>query len=52
MRHDPAAPHDPHRYRFILSKGHAVPVLYAALAEAGYFTVEDDVHPAEIGKPV
>lgn len=37
MRHDPARPGDPARDRFVLSKGHAAPVLYAALAEAGYF---------------
>jgi transketolase len=41
MRYDPAAPHDPQRDRFILSKGHAVPVLYAAMAEAGYFPTEE-----------
>ncbi len=37
MRHDPAKPKWPDRDRFILSKGHAAPVLYACLAEAGYF---------------
>jgi transketolase len=37
LRHDPAQPDWPGRDRFILSKGHAAPVLYAALAEAGYF---------------
>ena len=37
MKHDPANPHWPDRDRFILSKGHAAPVLYAALAECGYF---------------
>jgi transketolase len=37
MRHDPADPTWPGRDRFVLSKGHAAPVLYAALAEAGYF---------------
>ncbi len=36
MRHDPAKPAWPDRDRFILSKGHAAPVLYAVLAEAGY----------------
>lgn len=36
MRHDPAKPAWPDRDRFILSKGHACPVLYCALAEAGY----------------
>ena len=37
MRHDPKNPHWPERDRFILSKGHAAPVLYAVLAECGYF---------------
>lgn len=37
MRHDPARPDWPERDRFVLSKGHAAPVLYTALAEAGYF---------------
>jgi transketolase len=36
MRHDPSNPHWPDRDRFILSKGHAAPVLYAVMAEAGY----------------
>jgi transketolase len=37
MRIDPADPGWPDRDRFILSKGHACPVWYAALAERGYF---------------
>ncbi len=41
MRVDPQNPKWPDRDRFILSKGHAVPVLYAALAERGYFPVEE-----------
>jgi len=41
MRYDVKAAHDPQRDRFILSKGHAVPVLYAAMAEAGYFPVDE-----------
>ena len=36
LKHDPNNPSLPERDRFILSKGHAAPVLYAALAEAGY----------------
>jgi transketolase len=36
MRHDPNNPKWEERDRFILSKGHAVPVLYAVLAECGY----------------
>jgi len=41
MRHDPRNPQWPDRDRFILSKGHAAPVLYAALAECGYFPVDE-----------
>ena len=41
MRHDPADPRLPDRDRFVLSKGHAAPVLYAALAETGYFPREE-----------
>ena len=37
LRHDPHDPSWPGRDRFVLSKGHAAPVLYAALAAAGYF---------------
>lgn len=37
LRYDPSQPDWPERDRFVLSKGHAAPVLYAALAEAGYF---------------
>lgn len=37
MRHKPEDPLWEDRDRFILSKGHAAPVLYAALAIAGYF---------------
>ena len=40
MRHDPANPGWAERDRFVLSKGHACPVLYAVLAETGYFPVE------------
>ena len=41
MNHDPKNPDDPDRDRFILSKGHAVPALYAVLAESGYFSVDE-----------
>ncbi|MBN2543206.1 transketolase [bacterium] len=37
MNHDPSRPHWENRDRMILSKGHACPALYAALAESGYF---------------
>jgi transketolase len=35
MRYDPRDPHNPENDRFVLSKGHAAPLLYAAYAEAG-----------------
>ena len=37
MKHDPKDPEWEGRDRFILSKGHAGPVVYSALARAGYF---------------
>jgi transketolase len=40
LRYDPKNPHWPDRDRFILSKGHAAPILYAVLAEAGYFPTD------------
>ena len=41
LKHDAAQPDDPARDRFVLSKGHAAPVLYAALAEAGYIETSE-----------
>lgn len=41
LHEDPANPEWPDRDRFILSKGHGAPVLYAALAERGYFSVDE-----------
>ena len=41
MRHQPDRPDWPERDRFILSKGHAAPVLYAALARQGYFSMDE-----------
>lgn len=38
LRYDPKNPADPKRDRFILSKGHAAPLLYAVLAQAGYLS--------------
>jgi transketolase len=40
MNLDPQNPTAPERDRFILSKGHCAPVLYAALAERGFFAKE------------
>jgi len=41
MRYSVAEPKHPSNDRFILSKGHAAPILYAAWAEAGLFPVSD-----------
>ena len=41
LRHNPENPQWSDRDRFILSKGHAAPILYGALAEAGYFPVAE-----------
>lgn len=49
MNVDPKNPQDPDRDRFVLSKGHTVPGLYAALANKGYFPVEDLLTLRHIG---
>ena len=41
MRYDPKDPQNPDNDRFVLSKGHAAPILYAAWAEAGLFPREE-----------
>jgi len=41
LRHKPSDPQWADRDRFILSKGHAAPLLYATLAECGYFPVDE-----------
>jgi transketolase len=41
LRYRPSDPQWPDRDRFILSKGHAAPVLYATLAECGYFPTDE-----------
>jgi transketolase len=41
MRHDPKRPDWPDRDRFVLSKGHAAPVLFSTLAEAGYLPTSE-----------
>jgi len=50
MRHNPKDPKDPNRDRFVLSKGHAAPTLYAVLAECGYFDVSELLHLREINQ--
>lgn len=39
LRIDPTRPSDPNRDRFVLSKGHAAAIMYAALAEIGFFPI-------------
>ena len=51
LRHNKANPRDPKRDRFILSKGHAVPVLYAALCQAGYYSFEQIMTLRKLGSP-
>lgn len=49
MNIDPENPKMENRDKFILSKGHAAPVQYAALAERGYFPVEDMMSLRKLG---
>ena len=49
MNIDPNDPDKPDRDRFVLSKGHTAPGLYAALAHRGYFPVEDMITLRHIG---
>ncbi len=49
MRHDPKQPLWPERDRLIMSKGHAIPVWYAALANAGYLERKELVDLRKLG---
>src|SRR5215210_1062556 len=49
MRFDPKDPHHPGSDRFVLSKGHAAPLLYAAWAEAGAFDRAELLKLRELG---
>ena len=49
MNHKPTEPKWEDRDRFVLSKGHAAPALYACLAESGYFPVEELCTLRQIG---
>src|SRR5216110_1365038 len=49
MRFDPKNPQNPDADRFVLSKGHAAPILYAAWAEAGAFDRAELMKLREIG---
>lgn len=52
MRHDPKRPEWTDRDRLILSKGHAVPALYAAMARAGYFPEDWLITLRKLGSPL
>lgn len=52
LRFDPKNAKWPQRDRFILSKGHAAPLLYAVLAEAGYFPLEQLPTLRKLGSPL
>ena len=52
LRHDPARPDWPDRDRIVLSKGHAVPALYAVMAKAGYFPEERLITLRKLGSPL
>jgi len=49
LRVDPQDPARPDRDRFILSKGHAAPALYAVLAERGFFPAEELMTLRQLG---
>jgi transketolase len=49
MRYDPKNPHYYNNDRFILSKGHAAPLLYAAWAETGLFPMADLLKLRQLG---
>jgi transketolase len=52
LRHDPKRPDWPDRDRLVLSKGHAVPALYAVMAHAGYFPEERLITLRKLGSPL
>lgn len=52
MKHDPKDPKMPERDRFLLSKGHAALIQYAALAECGYFDKEWLLRLKKLGSPL
>ena len=52
LRYDAKQSHWPDRDRFILSEGHAAPLLYAILAEAGYFPMAELNRLRKFGSPL
>lgn len=51
LKYDVKQPSSPKRDRFILSKGHACPVLYAAMSAAGYFSFDEIMTLRKLGSP-
>src|SRR5690349_278841 len=51
MRFNPKNPHQENNDRFVLSKGHAAPLLYAAWAEVGHVNPKDIEHLRELDSP-
>lgn len=52
LRHDPQQPNWPDRDRFILSKGHAAPALYAALIDLGYYPKSELLNLRKLESPL
>jgi transketolase len=52
LRLRPNEPHWPDRDRFILSKGHCIPIVYAAMAKAGFFPEEQLRTLRKLGSPL
>jgi transketolase len=52
LRFDPEKPEWPDRDRFVLSKGHGVPALYAVLSEAGFFPSDWLMTLRQLGSPL
>ena len=52
LRHDPRRPDWPDRDRVVLSKGHAVPALYAVMARSGYFPESQLITLRKLGSPL
>lgn len=52
LKHDPKNPLWKERDRFVLSKGHGVPALYAAMAMTGYFSTDKLLSLRKLGSPL
>jgi len=52
LKHDPNNPNWPERDRLVLSNGHICPVLYATMAHAGYFPLEELMSLRKFGSPL